>query len=232
MKHIIKINQQALSQIILSGFEAFVIKHGEYKRSGIEFHASVFGDIRINQSKSVITHDVQFISVNTSSKLSSGQVEYLTEAMDLKDSLAEQLGYSMLGTMHSHPYMRHEMELDQVRSRGCNFSDGDLATYSELIDRHESSEGYHLEILLTIKHLEKANTQKDGRIEANLFEFSVGNCKCFLRTQVFSKDDDGNLIHDETELQCEYLESHSHLQAEFARIEPKAGKKRMLEYRG
>ena len=231
MKHIVKISKQAFAQIILSGFEAFIIKHRDYKTSGIEFHAGLFGDIQINDSKSLWTHSVEFISASTSANMASGQVEFLPEAIDLKDDMAEQMGYYLLGTMHSHPYMRHEMSLDDVRKKGSDYSQSDLNLFSWWIDRYEPGRGYHLELLLTIKHIEKTNTQKDGRSEINLFEFSVGNCKCFLRAQIFTKNTHDQLNWAETELVCEYLDDGRHLEAAFGRIEPKAGKKRVLEYR-
>lgn len=51
MNHIVEVTQDALTQMLLNGFEAFVIKHGGKKRSGIEFHASLYGDVEINEDK-------------------------------------------------------------------------------------------------------------------------------------------------------------------------------------
>jgi len=127
--------------------------------------------------------------------------------------------------------MRHEMQLDEVRSRGCDFSSGDLESFLNMLQRYDAESGYHLEVLLTIKHLDKSNTVNDGRSHPNLFEFSVGNCKCFLRAQVFSKDNNNALLYENTVLKCDYLDKNSHLEAEFGRVSPKVGKKRMLEYK-
>ncbi len=133
--------------------------------------------------------------------------------------------------MHSHPYLAHEMAIEEVRKRGFNFSKGDLEVFSDAIDEYEVGKGYHLEVLLTIKEMERANTVTDGRTHDNVFEFSVGNCKCFLRAQVLSKNENKELQYDDTELVCDYLESNSHLDAEFGRIKPKQGRKRVLEYK-
>lgn len=229
MKHVVEISKSALTQMLLSGFEAFIIKHGERKRSGIEFHASLFGDIHLK--KNIWTHKIEFISPATSAKMSSGSVWCSEEVSDLKEHISEQLGYYYLGTMHSHPYLRHEMDLDEVRNNGCDFSASDLNCFSHEIDRYESGQGYHLEVLLTIKHMYREVKKTDGRKAVNVFEFSVGNCKCFLKAQVFSKDEDGILVWDETELVCEFLDLGLHLDAEFGRVNPRLKKKRLLEYK-
>lgn len=231
MKHIVQINQQALTQMLLSGFEAFVIKHGNYKRSGIEFHGTVYGDISINNSKKTITHKVQFLSADTSAVMKSGSVEFNLESTDLKESLAEQLGYYQLGMMHSHPYLSDEMPIEEVRERGAHYSEGDLESFEWQLNRYGSDEAYHLEILLTIKQMERFNSAKDGRIDENSFEFSVGNSKCFLRAQVFTKDPEDGIALAETALECDFLEAYQHLEAEFGRIKPKPGRKRVLEYK-
>ena len=64
-----------------------------------------------------------------------------------------------------------------------------------------------------------------------VFEFSVGNCKCFLRAQAFSLDENGELVPEETFLQDEYLQEFEHWFAEFGRVRAKEGRsKRILEY--
>ncbi|MBZ9610821.1 hypothetical protein [Rheinheimera maricola] len=230
MKHIVEISKQALTQMLLNGFEAFVIKHGDKKRSGIEFHASLYGDIKILDKGKKYRHVIEFISVDTSAEMNSGSVSFSIEASDLKEDIAEQMGFYQLGKMHSHPYLAHEMSVDEVRKQGFDFSPGDLEAISDAIDRYEEGLGYHLEVLLTITEMKQKNTSLDGRKESNLFEFSVGNCKCFLHAQVFSKSDD-KLHWDDTELRCSFLEQNGHLEANFGLIKAKKGRKRVLEYK-
>lgn len=229
MKHVVEISKSALTQMLLSGFEGFVIKHGKNKRAGVEFHASLFGDIELRTNS--WTHKIFFISPATSAEMLSGSVSYSREVSDLKEHLSEQLGYYHLGKMHSHPYLRHEMGIDDVRTMGSDFSEADLNYVSDEIDLYERGHGYHLEVLLTIKHMYRESKKQDGRKADNVFEFSVGNCKCFLRAQVFSKNKECELVWDETELKCDFLDSDLHLDAEFGRINPKQKKKRILEYK-
>ncbi|MEZ8184231.1 hypothetical protein ACED29_00225 [Shewanella sp. 5S214] len=231
MKHVVEVTQSALTQMLLNGFEAFVIKHGNNKRSGIEFYASVYGDIELNEKDDECRSIVQFVSVDTSATMKSGSVESNEAAEDLKEQLAEQLGYYRLGNMHSHPYLLAEMSLDEVRKRGCEFSDGDIECFKQQLENYEADDAYVLEFVLTIKQLEKQNTSKDGRIDDNVIEFSVGNCKCFLRAQVFTKDDSEGLIESPTQLVCDYLQEFTHLTAEFGRVKAKPNRKRVLEYK-
>lgn len=231
MKHYVEIEKQALIQMILNGFEAFVVKHGNKKRSGIEFHASLYGDIEFPEDNTYLRHIIKFISADTSAKMESGSVDANPEASALKEHLAYELGFYQLGMMHSHPYLAHEMSISEVRENGFNFSKGDLENFSEAIDEYEVGKGYHLEVLLTIKELKNANTVMDGRSCDNVFEFSVGNCKCFLRAQVLSKNEKKELQYDETILHCDYLEKNLHLDAEFGHIKPKVGRQRVLEYK-
>jgi hypothetical protein len=133
--------------------------------------------------------------------------------------------------MHSHPYLLEEMSLDEVRKRGCEFSAGDIECFLQQLERYESEDAYVLELVLTIKQLEKQNSARDGRIAENAIEFSVGNCKCFLRAQAFTKDETGALVEESTKLVCEYLEDFSHLNADFGRVKAKHNRKRVLEYK-
>jgi len=230
MNHIVEVTQDALTQMLLNGFEAFVIKHGGKKRSGIEFHASLYGDFEFNQKSGIHYNVIRFVSADTSARMASGSVENDPEAQDLKEQIAEQLGYYRLGNMHSHPYLLNEMSLDTVRNRGCVFSKDDKKFFKyQLEQKPEGS--YLLELVLTIKQLEKQNTARDGRIDDSVIEFSVGNCKCFLRAQAFSKNDEGELVEEPTRLNCEYLEKFTYISADFGRVKAKPNRKRVLEYK-
>jgi hypothetical protein len=215
--------------MVLNGFEAFIIKHGSNKRSGIEFHASLYGDVFFQNNK-VCHRVVEFISADTSAEMKSGSVYVRPEAISLKKELSLQMGFHQIGKMHSHPYLAHEMRIKQVRDLGFNFSNVDLSEFRKEIINSSDGAGYHLEVLLTIKEMKRQNYVTDGRMGRNVYEFSVGNCKCFLRAQVFSISESLDLHYDDTELICDYLENKQHFEANFGRIKPKIGLKRILEY--
>ncbi|MNG95821.1 hypothetical protein D3C85_683230 [compost metagenome] len=89
-----------------------------------------------------------------------------------------------------------------------------------------------VELLLTIKQNQRENTKRDGALDdqKNVFEFSVGNCKCFIRAQVFSLNENNKLNYEETILEEEFFKNFEHLFADFGRIKTKDGRKHILEY--
>ncbi|GAB2897273.1 hypothetical protein GCM10027202_26340 [Microvirgula curvata] len=63
MKHYVHFSEQAITQLLLNGFEAFVISHGNNKRSGIEMHASLYG--WQEETSRTLHHHIEFLSVDT-----------------------------------------------------------------------------------------------------------------------------------------------------------------------
>ena len=46
MEHNVYLSKQAIAQMLLNSFEAFIIKHDGQRRSGIELYASLYGWIK------------------------------------------------------------------------------------------------------------------------------------------------------------------------------------------
>lgn len=228
MEHHVHISKPAITQMLLNGFEAFVIKHDGQRRSGIELHASLYGTVKEEKKKH--HHYVEFISVDTTADMNGGYVVSNPEAQYLKEHLAEQIGYKKIGGLHTHPYLLHEGDMSFMRTEGCHFSGGDLESFKATIE--EEQRAYLLEIVFSIKQNERQNTQKDGFLDEyeNIFEFSIGNCKCFLHAQVFSLDKNNEIQFEKTELHSEFLQDFEHFFADFGRIKPKEGKTRILTY--
>ncbi|HDS1199527.1 TPA: hypothetical protein QDZ95_003051 [Shewanella algae] len=236
MKHHVKVTDTALTQMLLNGFEAFVVRHSNNKRRGVEFSASLYGSK--SRADNSVHYDVAFISADTSSVMKGGSVLTNPEAVFLKQQLSSAMGYEQLGEMHSHPYLLNEMSLNDVRTSGIHFSQADLNCFTEKLDSirsdHELSSNTKitiLELVLTICQLERMNSKADGRLDDNLIEFSIGNCKCFLMAQVFSSVEEGELQPEPTYLACEHLSSYKHLEVDFGRFVIKNGKKRVVFYR-
>ena len=162
--------------------------------------------------------------------MNGGHVLVDDEAQVLKEHLAEEIGYRKIGGFHTHPYLLNEGTLEFIRTEGCCFSPTDLKLFTYRLA--ESGDEHLIEVVLTIKQNERLNTQRDGFLDGNdnVFEFSVGNCKCFIRAQAFSLDSDGNIQPVDTILHDDYLQHYEHLLSEFGRIKPKKGKKTILEY--
>ncbi|HDN9016131.1 TPA: hypothetical protein P2I01_003025 [Aeromonas salmonicida] len=228
MEHHIHLSKPVVAQLLLNGFEAFVIQHEGQLRSGIELHASVYGKVKKGKEKT--KYKVEFISVDTTADMNGGFVASKVETQNLKEHLAEQMGFERIGRLHTHPYLAHEGDMEFMRTEGCDFSPGDLAQVDS--DLREEDEESLVEFLLTIKQNQRQNIKRDGFLgdARNVFEFSVRNCKCFLRAQAFSLGENGELIREETFLQDEYLQNFEHIVADFGRVKAKKGRKRILTY--
>jgi hypothetical protein len=72
MEHHIHLSKQVVAQLLLNGFEAFVVQHQGQLRSGIELHASVFGTVKRGKEKTI--YKVEFISVDTTAIMQAGSV--------------------------------------------------------------------------------------------------------------------------------------------------------------
>ncbi|MCY9821880.1 hypothetical protein [Aeromonas media] len=228
MEHHIFISKQATAQLILNGFEAFVVQHNGQRRSGIEIHASVYGTVK--QGKSKTKYQVEFISVDTTADMKAGSVAFKGETQYLKEHLAKQIGFERIGGVHTHPYLAHEGDMNFIRKEGCDFSPRDLSYVVEELGSQKNLRV--VEFLLTIKQNQRENTKRDGTLDdqKNVFEFSVGNCKCFIRAQVFSLNENYDLNYEETILEEAFFKNFEHLFADFGRVKPKDGRKHILEY--
>lgn len=233
-RHYVHVSKAALVQILMSGFEGFVVKHQDRKRHAIEVHASLYG--RTRETSSTLHHDVEFISVDTSADMNGGWVASRSEAESLKAAISGGFGFDMLGTIHTHPYLHHEMSLEEVRERGSNFSDGDLEYYrKDLASRSGEDANWVVHAVLTIRNKndeqERQRVENDGLKGDNAFEFSLANCKCFLNVQVFSLDDQEQLCCESTFLKCDELEKFRYLENGFGRVSIAEGKMRIVEHK-
>lgn len=236
-KHYVNISKSAMAQILMNGFEAFVVKHGEKKRHAIEMHASLFGDVEKNRQS--IHHNVQFISVDTSAKMSGSEVVSRHEAWSLKKTMGAAMGFNLLADLHTHPYLAHEMTLREMRQEGSWFSKGDRAAFRQLVDEH--MEPYFLAGVLGIRNKnqrddgslkqERLSNKRDGFIAENMFEFTLADCKCFIHFQAFELDDEGELCEVPTAINCDYLKNFSYIGASFGSVAVAEGKQRIVEHK-
>lgn len=215
MRHYVNINDQVFSQLLLSSFDAFVVGQPGKKKSGLEVYASLYGVTEFTLT--TMHHRIDYISTDTSANMGRNSVAFDLNTQALKEHLAEAIGSKCLGNMHSHPYIKGEITLDQTRAYGQDFSQNDLDCTKEAL---KSGRDYQLEVIITIHLMDKLNNRKDGHLEnkVNVFEFTVGNCKCFIRAQVFSLNDSDELVYEKTILKCEYIQKFKHYFANFGRV--------------
>jgi len=237
MKHYVEVSDQALVQIVMNGLEAFVVVHKGRKRSGIEMHGLLVGDKYDTQTTK--RYNIDFFSPDTSAVMMPGYCIPQSESESLKNEVAQCFSkLEVIGALHTHPYLNTEIKqddkLDFMRKTGCHFSDEDIDWFTDkLLNNSQEDENYLLEGVLAVFNSKKYNDQRDGPLEENVFEFSVGNLKCFLKMQVFSLDEEGGIHEEETILKCSYLENFKYISGafDFGRIQIKENKKVILEHK-
>ncbi len=244
MKHYVEVSDQALVQIVMNSLEAFVVLHKGRKRSGIEMHGVLVGykDEHEEDTQTSKQYKIDFFSPDTSAVMMPDHCIPQAESESLKNEVARCFSdFEVIGAFHTHPYLYTEIKqddkLDFMRKEGCHFSDEDMDFFTaKLLNNSQEDENYQLEGVLAVFNSKKYNDKRDGRLEDedNVFEFSVGNLKCFLRMQVFSLDEEGAIQEEETILKCSCLEKFKYIGKsffDFGRIKVKDNKKVILEHK-
>ena len=239
MRHYVEISNQALLQIIMSSVEAFVVVHEGRKRSGIEMHGHFFGNTE--KTASTTRHRVELFSADTATIMRSGHCIPDAESRNIKSEIAKCFfEYELLGDIHTHPYLNHEFgkpesgkidQLKYMREVGNDFSTGDLEGFKSRLISSQSD--YLIEGVFALIPRPRQSFEGDQRRDKQIFEFSLGNVKCFLRMQVFSLDANQNLLLEPTIVKCNYLEKFDNISGSlgFGKIVVKEGKQRILEHK-
>jgi hypothetical protein len=239
MRHYIELSEHALLQILMNGIEAFVVIHNNRKRSGVEIHGYCFGSTE--NTTTTMRHKIDFFSADTSSVM---MPEYCISDRDnrtIKSEIARSFSknnkYQLIGSLHTHPYPSFEIEkmdninqLTFMRNVGSHFSKGDRDCFLQKFKDYNLS--YIIEGVFAINDRPRQSFEGDGQKEENMFEFSVGNLKCFIRFQVFSSKN-SQLIEEKTFLNCDYLKNFHYIASsfDFGRIKLEENKQRILEYK-
>ncbi len=234
MRHYIDLTDQALLQIMLNSIEAYVLIHHKQKTSGIEMHGHFFGNTE--KTSTTTRHKIEFFSADTSAKMKPDFCIPHEDCISLKSEITRCFSnYHLLGALHTHPYLEHEIKspdqhLKFMRTIGCEFSNDDRSAFFDKLS--QSGADYLIEGVFAINHRPRKSFEGDGKLDENLFEFSMGNLKCFIKIQVFSLDS-GALIDVPTILKCKYLEKFSHIRFsyDFGRIKIKENNEYILEYK-
>lgn len=197
MKHIVSLSDSAFFSFLSAGFEAYFVRHAGRTHRQLEVNAQLFG--RKVMLKTQTKHFVDVVSVDTSAHMKKHAVVTNSESTKIKKALSEVLGYEHLGSAHSHPYGLKEERLSYVREHGANFSESDYNAIRFAL--HNFGHDTHVELLLTLLPQANDRTQNGLQLADDFIEFNIGNCKCFLRAQVFSLVDE-TLIQEPTLIKC------------------------------
>jgi len=247
MSAVIKVNKSALFEMVMAAFEAYAVKHDGKNMVSIETHAQLWGKVnKAHPFKCAIEH----VSVDTSAEMERGSVAPEPLSLEIKKDIASVFGegYEHIGSFHTHPYLKYE-EVENAQyirqNQLYNFSEGDHESEFGSPTITLGSKKYSVALVMTIHATEKSDDRKDGRIDSNLFEFSLGNEKLWLKAQAYEHKVADNLSNDdelafdmygldcndhfevqhtlpipvETELECEFLESLGFYLKGFGRLD-------------
>lgn len=193
MNATISIGDSALCTLLLEGLEAYAIKHDQKKFVAIETHAQLWG--RANK-KLQFKCRIEHASVDSSAIKKRGEVSPNPLALELKQDVAAMFGdkYQHLGTFHTHPWLKGEELVDDKRVLNArSIRENDLFDFSPEdyqceIDEptvHVNSKQFSIALVITIFAAQKADDRLDGALSSNLYEFSLGNIKVWLKAQVY-----------------------------------------------
>ncbi len=257
MSAVIKVSKSALFEMVMAAFEAYAVKHDGKDIVAIETHAQLWGKInKTHPFKCAIEH----VSVDTSAEMERGSVAPEPLSLVIKKDIASVFGegYEHIGSFHTHPWLKEEEFW--AKSQGCNltvknaktirehklynFSEGDHECEFGNLAINVTNKSYSVALVMTIHATEKADDRKDGIIDTNLFEFSLGNVKLWLKAQVFEHMVTSDLseyksdfevygldynehseneltlpIPIDTSLECDFLTQHDFYLKEFGRLD-------------
>ncbi len=247
MSAVIKVSKSALFEMVMAAFEAYAVKHDGKDIVAIETHAQLWGKIN---KKHPFKCAIEHVSVDTSAAQDRGSVAADPLSLEIKKDIASVFGegYEHIGSFHTHPYLKH-LEVDNAndirQNKYYNFSDGDHECEFSNFAINIGNKQYSVALVMTIHATEKSDDRKDGRVEPNLFEFSLGNVKLWLKAQAYEHKSTDRLSHDdevafgmykldyndhfevqhtlpipvETELECEFLETLGFYLKGFGRLD-------------
>lgn len=212
MKHKVVISDDALFQMITAGLEAYCVKHPHKRETGIECIGQLWGHYTRTSRTSKFL--IKSLTIDTSARMNRSWVQDDNETLDLKMKVAQlfQDSFIWLGDFHSHPYVESEISNAQMlrRGRNHNFSEADVARSWQSTPVEDTS--LMLSLVMTFYRMQRTNIEKDGRIDDNTFEFSIGNVKCWLHAQVYNVEEK---TAEETVVETDFLESFSNICSDF-----------------
>lgn len=181
----IEVSKSVLFEMIMATYEAYAVKHDGKYIVALETYGTLWGSLKGRKGFSC---SLEHFSVESSARRQRGGVEALTVSRQIKDEIADVFGegYQYLGSFHSHPYIKSEVATARElrKERLFDFSKGDHnCEFGESFE--VNGKQYSVALVMTIFSMDRVDTSKDFKIEPNLYEFSLGNVKLWLKAQVF-----------------------------------------------
>lgn len=179
---IVRVSGNALMTMILNGIEAYKIRHlvRARKRKGVETFGTLWGyESRAALEGRKVFH-VDFVSIDTSARRSTGAVDSELESLELKRGLVSSFWphYEFLGDFHTHPFPGRT-PAEVFAHRLHDFSQGDRDSIAWQVEHHGLE--YRVALVLTIVELKRAGWRKPCAVEPSTIEFSLHRYRLWLR---------------------------------------------------
>lgn len=188
--YVVRISEQALIQLCLSGLEAYSVSHlRKGAKLRLETYGMLWGHGAIMPDHRTL-YAVEMVSVDTSARMDHSTVHRSEHALELKRDLMTSFWPQLefLGDFHTHPYPRGT---HVVGERLYEFSDtdrNDIVENAAYWRRH----GYRIGLVLTIMALHRASSRTQRWLEDSAIEFTLGNYRLWLQAYV-AFDHEGGL---------------------------------------
>ncbi len=195
----IRISENALIQLCLSGLEAYCVPHGRNlkKANELETYGLLLGH-EVHLPRNDVLYSVDMVTVDTSTVRNTGSCYPKEESISLKRDILTSFWpqYECLGDFHTHPYKDiHEVESIE----GYDFSEEDylhIEGNSDYWIEHK----YRVGIAVTICELKRRGTKPAEAIRNSAIVFTLNRYRIWISAYVAKKDDKGNLrisAHDD-----------------------------------
>lgn len=197
----INISNSAFFSLLQEGIEAYSFKFEHKEEITVEKHADLFGSAN---KRLPFKCNIEHISVSSTAERTRDSVTTYRKVLNLKKDIANMFGddYRYLGTFHTHPWVPEEIgNAKTLREEELhNFSYGDYVSEVDKPCIQVGKNSFSVALVMTILSTKKADDRKDGIVDSNLFEFSLGNLKIWFRAQVYQYVDFEKLTQEELEL--------------------------------
>lgn len=205
----VEISKSALFELVMAAFEAYAVKHQGVSKLTVETAAHLWG--KYSYRSGVLKCAVKHVSVETSAVRRPDGVDFQHLSLEIKKDIAEIFNnsipheYNYVGTFHSHPYVKgKDGPISAKVIRTERLFDLSKADHKAEIGTHSNAgrKKFSVALIITIFAMDKADDRLDTSFSSDVFEFSMGNVKLWLKAQAFEHKD-MRLLTDEDEMAFE-----------------------------
>ncbi|MDD4239566.1 MAG: hypothetical protein PHT62_13595 [Desulfotomaculaceae bacterium] len=171
--HIIRISENALIQLCLSGLEAYSVPHKGVRKqkNRLETYGLLWGYEALIKGETKL-YNVEFVSIDTSAKQDHASVDPSNQSLQLKGELITSFWphYDFLGDVHTHPY---EHYTDVLPIKGYNYSSTDIKRIEDNTV-YWSIYNYRVGLVLTVSRLHSKPRRGLVQLDKSTIEFTLG----------------------------------------------------------